>query len=68
MDNLRLKLVSTNRHHQRLEEFQAVSQGVEGEGDLTQGSLTRGEKRNSSQRPSVSPQKKSPKKKKSRMI
>ena len=66
---MRLKLVSTNRHHQRLEEFQAVSQGVEGEGDLTQGSHTRGEKRNSSQRPSVSPQKKkSPKKKKSRMI
>ena len=69
MDNLQLKLLSTNRHHQRLEDFQALSQTGENDGDVSQASLARGEKRNASQRASMSPQKKkSPKKKKSRLL
>ena len=39
MDNVQLKLLSTNRHHQRLEDFQALSQTGENDGDVSQASL-----------------------------
>lgn len=69
MDNVRIKLLSTSRHHQQLEEFQPMSQG----GDVTnlenQDILAdvsrRGEKRNSTFRSPDSPvHKKASKKKK----
>lgn len=50
MDNVNLALLSTARHHQRLEEFQPQSQSGDGEGDLSQASL-RGEKRRGSNSP-----------------
>ena len=58
MDNVNLKLLSTARHHQRLEEFQPLSQAGEADENLpeTSESSSRGEKRNVSQRGSISPQ------------
>ena len=50
MDNVKISLLSTARHHQRLEEFQPVSQNAEGDGDTSQASL-RGEKRRGSNSP-----------------
>ena len=51
MDNVNLALLSTARHHQRLEEFQPLSQNGDGEeADASQASL-RGEKRRGSKSP-----------------
>ena len=67
MDNINLRLLSTARHHQRLEEFQPLSQTAETDENFP--SQSRGEKRNVSQRGSVSPQQNSsPKKKNLRRI
>ena len=69
MDNINLRLLSTARHHQRLEEFQPLSQTAETDENFPQASQSRGEKRNVSQRGSVSPQQNSsPKKKNLRRI
>ena len=62
MDNINLKLLSTARHHQRLEEFQPLSQaGEAGEANEnipeTSESLSRGEKRNISPQPKSSAKK-----------
>ena len=53
MDNINLKLLSTARHHQRLEEFQPLSQAGEVNENIpeTSESLSRGEKRNISPQP-----------------
>ena len=45
MDNVKLSLLSTARHHQRLEEFQPLSQNAEGDGDTSQASLRGGKRR-----------------------
>lgn len=50
MDNVNLALLSTARHHQRLEEFQPLSQAADDEGDMSRVSL-RGEKRKGSNSP-----------------
>ena len=69
MDNVQLKLLSTARHHQQLEEFQPLSQAngdvsnVENE-EIVADVSRRGEKRNPTFREPDSPmQKKVPKKK-----
>ena len=59
MDNINLKLLSTARHHQRLEEFQPLSQAGEANENIpeTSESLSRGEKRIISPQPKSSAKK-----------